>query len=272
MLRIVNITGMWYNYNVMKRFTLVILAFFLVFTNIPVFSAQAFVKKDLSVQSSDKFNIKASLTYPKVKGKKDFKTVVLLHSLGTDSMWWSDLPDTLLQDGYAVLAIDLRGHGKSVYDSKLNKVSWKNLTVNAYKKYPDDVLSVINYINQEYPKLHFFNDWAIIGSDIGGSAGIIASDRYKNNPKKILLLSPVVHTRGLYIPVSVAQLDNVDFLSISCNTDFSAIEAQNYIKKFAQNGFTTYTSQSKGTGMIMIKNAPEVIPLIDEWIKQYLKD
>lgn len=256
----------------MKRFTLVILTLFLLFTNNSVFSAQTFAKKDLSVQAVDKFNIKATLTYPKIKGQFDYKTVVLLHSIGTNSTWWEDLPNRLLQDGFAVLTIDLRGHGKSVYNPKLNKVSWKSLTNTSFKKYPSDVTSVMNYIDREYPKLHFFDNWAIVGSDIGGSAGIIAADNYKNNPKTIVLLSPVVQTRGLYIPVHIAQLDNVDFLSVSCETDASAIEAQKYLKKFAQNEFTTYTSKSNGTGMIMLKNDPEIIPFIEEWINQYLKD
>ena len=49
-------------------------------------------------------------------------------------------------------------------------------------------------------------------------------------------------------------------------------EASKYLKKFAQAGFEEYVSASKTTGMLMIKNDPEVIPLIAEWVSQYLKD
>ena len=229
---------MCYNFKVMKRFTLFILALFFILINTSVCTAQNYVKKNLSVVAKDGFNLKAILTYPKIKNQKEFKTVVLLHSHGTDSTWWLDLPDSLLSNGYAVLTIDLRGHGQSVYNPKLMKVSWKSLTNNAYKKYPDDVVNVIDYIKNEYPRMQFFDEWAIVGSDIGGSAGVIAADKVNGTkPDTIVLLSPIVQTRGLYIPVSIAQLNGVDFLSISSVEDSTAIEAEKYLKKFAQNEF-----------------------------------
>ena len=258
--------------NVMKRFTLVILSLFLILINTPCYSAPSPVKKNLSVVADDGFNLRAVLTYPKVKNKRDYKTVMLLHSHGTNSEWWGTFPSQLLDNGYAVLTIDLRGHGASVYNPKLVKVSWKSLTNNAYKKYPDDIVKIVKFIQDEYPRMNFFNDWAIVGSDIGASAGVIAADKLDKKPKTIVLMSPVVQTRGLYIPVSVAQLNEVDFLSISSASDASALEAEKYLKKFAQNEFLTYTSPSKSTGMVLLKNDSEVAPVIIEWIKQYLKD
>jgi len=256
----------------MKRFTVVILALFFVLINTFACFAQNYTKKNLALTSSDGFNLRATLTYPKIKNKREYQTVVLLHSHGTDSTWWGDLPNSLLENGYAILTIDLRGHGFSVYNSKLIKVSWKSLTNNAYKKYPDDVMSVINYIINEYPKMQFFDEWAIVGSDIGASAGIIAADKLKiTKPKTIVMLSPVVQTRGLYIPVSIAQLSDVDFLSISSSDDSTSLEAEKYLKKFAQNEFSIYTSPSKHSGMVILKNDPEIIPFITEWIKEYLK-
>ena len=59
----------------MKRFILYILTLFLFFTNTQVFAAN-FVKKEIKVQSVDKFNIVGTLSYPKLKGQKEFKTVI----------------------------------------------------------------------------------------------------------------------------------------------------------------------------------------------------
>ena len=265
---------MCYNQNVMKRFIVIILALFAVLINTLAFdyayAAQSFTKKEISVVTKDGFNIKANLSYPKDKKIKEFKTVVFLHSLGYNSQWWGNLPTDFLNKGYAVLTIDLRGHGASVYNSKLAKTSYKNLTNNAFKKYPDDVVRVIDFIKEEYPKRTFFNDWAIVGSDIGASAGIIAADRLNTKPKTIIILSPVVQARGLYIPVSIAQLDGVDFLSISSASDSASVEAEKYLKKFAQNEFVTYTSQAKSSGPVMLKNDPELNGIIVEWTEQYL--
>lgn len=251
----------------MKRIIL-ILTFFLLFLN-PVLAASV-VKKDISVQSVDGFSIKAVLEYPKVKKQKEFPTVVLLHSLGYSSEWWETLPKELLDSGYAVLRIDLRGHGRSVYNSKLVRTSWKSMTNSAYAKYPDDVVKVIDYVKSENTKKIFFNNYAIVGADIGASTAVLAADKISYKPKTIVMLSPVVKTKGLFIPVKMANLSNIDILAISGTDDVSGVESAEYLKKFAQAAFMTYTSEAKSTGMIMLKNDTSLAKIITSWIKEYL--
>lgn len=254
----------------MKRFYIYILTLILLFLNTSVFAAPSFVKKEIKAVANDGFNIEATLSYPKVKNQKEFSTVVLLHSLGYNSQWWEALPDELIAKGYAVLAIDLRGHGGSIYNSKLNKISWKNMKNSAYAKIPEDVVAVINRVKEDNPKRIFFNDWAIVGADIGASAGVIAADLLPNNPKTIVMISPVVKAKGLYIPVNMANLDGVDFLSVSGTDDIMSKDAENYLMKFAQNEFMTFTSESKSTGMLMLKNDKGLSKMIAEWVSEYL--
>ncbi len=254
----------------MKRVALFILTLFLLLINISSDAAQKYTKKVIKAVSTDGFNINATLTYPKIKTQKEFKTVILLHSLGYSSDWWGDLPQLLLDKNYAVLAIDLRGHGKSIYDPSLERVSWKNLKNTAYAKYPDDVIAVINKVKEENSKRIFFNNYAVVGSDIGASAGVLASDKLKIRPKTIVMLSPVTETKGLYIPVSLAHLDNVDILAISGTDDVIAKEASDYLSKFAQAHFTEYTSESKTSGMLMLKNDESLADIIAEWVGEYL--
>ena len=241
------------------------------FINLSVEAAPKFVEKEIKAVASDGFNINATLTYPKVKNQKEVYTVILLHSLGYNSQWWESLPKELLAKGYAVLAIDLRGHGSSVYNAKLTKNSWKNMKNSAYAKYPDDVLAVINQVKEENSKKVFFNNWAIVGADIGASAGIMAADMMPVHPKTIVMISPVVKAKGLYIPVNMAHLDGVDFLSISGTDDIMSKDAESYLMKFAQDEFATYTSESKTTGMMMLKNDPGLAKMIAEWVGEYLQ-
>ena len=123
---------------------LLILTLFLLFINTVFASGSKYVTAEYKIPSKDGFNMYAKLEYPKVKGQNEYKTVVLLHSLGYDSQWWGELPQMLMDKGYAVLFIDLRGHGKSVYNSKLVRTSWTGLTNYAFAKYPSDVISVID--------------------------------------------------------------------------------------------------------------------------------
>lgn len=254
----------------MKRL-IIILTLFLVFINC-AFSAQApaIVKKEIKTITNDGFSIRATLEYPK-KQDKEYKTVVLLHSLGYDSGWWEDLPQKFLDRGYAVLRVDLRGHGASVYNSKLTRISWKSMTNRAYAKYPDDVIKVIEQVKSENNKKIFFDNWVIVGADIGASTGILVANKVDYKPKTIVMLSPVISTKGLYIPVKLAELDNIDILSISGNEDYLSINAQDYLKKFAQATFSVYSSESRSTGMLMLKNDGSLSAIISEWVAQYLK-
>lgn len=254
----------------MKRIIVIILTLFLLFINTSAQAAQNFVTKDIKAIADDGFNITATLTYPKVKNQREVSTVILLHSLGYNSQWWETLPDELLAKGYAVLSIDLRGHGGSVYNSKLVKQSWKSMKNSAYAKYPNDVLAVINKVKEENTKKIFFNNWAIIGADIGASAGVLAADNMPVHPKTIVMISPVVKAKGLYIPVSIAHLSGVDFLSISGTDDIMSKDAEKYLMKFAQDEFITFTSDSKTTGMLMLKNDPGLAKMLSEWVTEYL--
>ena len=176
----------------MKRIIVIILTLFLMFINTFAEAASNCVKKEIKAVAAYGFNIEGVLTYPKVKTQKEFPTVILLHSLGYNSQWWEDLPNNLLEKGYAVLTIDLRGHGTSVYNSKLTKNSWKNMKNSAFAKYPEDVLAVINKVKEENSKRIFFNNWAIVGADIGASTGVLVSDLMPVHPKTIVMISPIV--------------------------------------------------------------------------------
>lgn len=253
----------------MKRIIL-ILTLLLVFINTSFAAVQTKVSKEVTTLATDGFSLKATLEYPKNKTQKEFSTVVLLHSLGYNSAWWGDLPDELINQGYAVLKIDLRGHGNSVYNSKLVRTSWNSMTNAAYAKYPDDVIKVIEQVKTDNSKKVFFNKWAIVGADIGASTAILTADTIKYKPRTIVMLSPVVKAKGLYIPVKLANLDNIDILSISGTNDTTGHNAETYLKKFAQATFATYTSTARSNGMLMIKNDETLVKVIVSWLKQYL--
>lgn len=252
----------------MKRF-FIILAFFLLFINSSVFAANI-VKTEYKIPAADGFMLSATLQYPKVSNKKNFSTVLLIHSLGYSSQWWETLPGELLNKGYAVLMLDLRGHGQSVYNSNLTQVSWKNLNNNGFAKYPDDIVRVVDFVKEENSKKTFFKNWAIVGSDIGASASVFAASRFSIKPKTIVMMSPIVNARGIYIPIKIADLNDVDILAISGTNDLTSQDAQNYLKKFAQSTFVTYVSSSKSNGMLMLKNDKTLSGFIAEWISEYL--
>ena len=65
--------------------------------------------------------------------------VVLLHSFGLNAYSWGDFPEKLRQKGYNVLAMDLRGHSRSIYNEKLKIKSRFKFKIQDWQKLPKDV-------------------------------------------------------------------------------------------------------------------------------------
>ena len=73
------------------------------------------------------------------------------------------------------------------------------------------------------------------------------------------------------MPVVLANLNKIDVFSISGTNDVSGQNAQNYLKKFSQATFATYTSEARSSGMLMLKNDSSLARIITSWLGEYLK-
>lgn len=101
---------------------------------------------------------------------------LLLHGYGETHAVWSALRDGLLSRGWAVLAIDLRGHGRSRTRGGTTLVpdeSWREDP----QQFPLDLQPALDYLKTR-PRLDT-NRIAVIGSDVGASLALIASGRYR---------------------------------------------------------------------------------------------
>ena len=112
---------------------LFIICFITALCILPIMTADAAEKKasksksvDIEYETADKFLINATLTYPKEKGKV-YPVIVLLHSIASSSNDWDGIPQKFNEAGFAVLNVDLRGHGKSIYNINLDKKYWQNI-------------------------------------------------------------------------------------------------------------------------------------------------
>jgi len=241
-------------------YSLIIVALFSVQN---VFSAT--IKKEIEVETKDNFIIKATVCYPKTKTKKKIPTVVLLHSLGYSSSRWTTIQDSLTKAGYAWVMIDLRGHGKSVYTSSLKKVSWLNLKMKAFSRYPADVLAVLKEVEATTKKLSF-NNWAIIGGDIGANTAVLVAKDMPKKPSGLVLISPSTSYKGLYIPIAMTELGRTPILAIASTKDNQSMASQNTLKKFAQGEYEVINVDNNGSGMMLIKQEPELADMIVKWL------
>lgn len=250
------------------KYISVIIALFIIFFSTQ--SAQSLtVKKEIEVQTKDARILKANVSYISIPNYKKYSTVLLLHSLGYSSRDWGNLINELNQAGYAVIAMDLRGHGRSVYNKSFYKKSWVYFTNKAYAKYPSDVLLMLKEVHAQLKNLNM-NNMAVVGADIGANTAVLAAKDMKIKPKTLVLICPFRTFKGLYIPIAMTSL-NMPILSMVSTKDNYSLKEQRQLAKFSQGGFYAQNYPQGGTGMLMLKSNPTMSQDITKWIIKYLK-
>ncbi len=101
--------------------------------------------------------------------------VLLLHGYGEDRSVWDALKTQLLAHGWAVMALDLRGHGAStIRDLQTIKAAeaWRTDS----NQFPLDIDPALDWLKSQ-PKVNNRKS-VVIGYDIGADLALIASGRF----------------------------------------------------------------------------------------------
>ncbi|MBQ8847719.1 MAG: alpha/beta fold hydrolase [Candidatus Gastranaerophilales bacterium] len=168
-------------------------------------------KHKIEFTTRDKFILVGDLYFAKNPSNKPL--VVCLHSFSLNSQVWKDFAKELRLKDYNVLAMDLRGHGRSVYNENLKLKSRFYYKAEDWQKLPKDVVDSVKYVRANYPKINT-DKVIIIGADIGASAGAIASMSLKYPPEKLILISPMFEFKGLRMPVSSPKFNDTKILML----------------------------------------------------------
>ena len=101
--------------------------------------------------------------------------VLLLHGYGEDRTVWEPLKKQLLDHGWAVLALDLRGHGESKMKDGVEiqaSTSWRTDP----NQFPQDLSPAFEFI-KAHTRLNN-RKIAVVGSDVGADLALVASGRF----------------------------------------------------------------------------------------------
>jgi pimeloyl-ACP methyl ester carboxylesterase len=132
-------------------------------------------------------------------------TAIFVHQLSSDRYEWAPLIRSLreMESSRArIIAIDMRGHGKSTRTTDGRALSWRKFSDSDWKQTPLDVKAAVTYARGLTPE----NQWiALTGSSIGSSAVILYAAQ---DPQiwRVAMFSPGLSYHGLDIRDAYAKV------------------------------------------------------------------
>lgn len=189
--------------------------------------------------------------------------VILAHMLGGDRSQWDGIVPFLAQK-YAVLAIDLRGHGKSLKQSGQTR-TWGTFLDPDFQKMALDIEAARAYLEQEAG----VDEFAVIGASIGANAALQAAT--DSSIANVALLSPGIEYRGVTTLDAVQAYHGQLFIAASADDPYSADSAnQLYVASplpVEQKQLLMLESAGHGTAMLFQEN---LNPVLISWLENNL--
>ena len=257
----------------MKKFLALLLIIFFAFTLLGADAAQKKkrvkkprIKTKVELEAKDGFLLVGDLYFaPQRKPARPL--IILLHSFGSRASDWGNLSENLRLKNFNVLALDLRGHGRSVYMKNLKFKSRMNFTKDDWAKMPIDVVSSIDYIRKNYPQINT-DEIYIVGADLGASMAVLAAAVMKIKPLKMVLISPYVSFKNLDIALVVPRLNTVPMMVMASKADKYSYSQSDIIYRLIHSPKVLKLYEQGGSGNLLLKRNPSSY---DEIIK-YISD
>jgi pimeloyl-ACP methyl ester carboxylesterase len=193
--------------------------------------------------------------------------VILLHMLGHNRNDWNTFASTLSNssNGYAVLSIDLRGHGESINQNG-STISFQSFTPADFNKMVLDVKAAKHFLVTQ--KNIGPNNIAIVGASIGANVALkyAASDP---SIRAIVLLSPGLNYMGVTTSDSIRKYSNPIYIAAGGKDLIAGSDPQTLCGMInCGNHLKVYQdSNSHGTDMLSDQSLnPPLSKLIISWL------
>lgn len=218
--------------------------------------------------AADSTRIEGKLYIPLSNKEKLPPLVILLHMFSHSSKDWEGLVPLLTNEGYAVLNLDLRGHGKSI-KRKEETISYLDPDKVNFRLLPLDVSSALDGLKSYVGRVDL-EKVGIIGASIGANAGLIAA---VGNPKvkTLVLISPGLNYHDLMTENAAGRLKEVCVLLISSREDsysLSSCQRLYSAMQISKKEIKLVTGREHGNDLLV--EVPESNKEIVDWIKQTL--
>ncbi len=191
--------------------------------------------------------------------------VVLLHMMPADRKSWYEFQKKLKDAGFQSLAIDLRGHGKSLKKND-QEIDYKSFTDKEQQEKIFDVEASVDFFES---KGILKQDISLVGASIGAN---LALWYQSENPeiKASVLLSPGLDYRGVTTEDKIKKLSDDQFVLFASGGDKDSYSRETVKKLFeikeAKKDLQIFEDAEHGTNIF--KSHPE----FEEYIINKLKE
>lgn len=202
-------------------------------------------------------------------GKQSAPAIILLHQRGKDKSSWGDFPDKLVAEGFAVLALDFRGHGQTTGPGG-QPVPLNALTDNDYQAMLNDIGAAHAYLAQQ-PGVDP-DRVGLIGGSIGANLALLyaAQDR---RVRTVVALSPGLNYKSLQPLTVIKPLDKRPLFLIATQGDKYSVECIDALEQAAVKDAPVskrlFSGSAHGTEILAAQPGLD-LTIINGWLMNYL--
>lgn len=198
-------------------------------------------QEEVTLNTKDGFTLKGTYYHSSSQ-----KGIILLHMLQRDRSDWSSFASKLKDNGFNVLSIDSRGHGKSSGD-------WQKFTDTEFNGMVNDVEASLNFLKEKGN-----NSIGIVGASIGANTALNAAVSNQSNLKTIVLLSPGLDYHGVKIKQTSSEFTGSILIAVAKDDTYAYQSSQEIYNGLKTPNKKLITYESGGHGTLMLSSHPEL--------------
>ena len=173
------------------------------------------------------------------------KGIILLHMYKRTKETWRDFARELQEKGYSVLAIDLRGHGKSELDyDDFNEQDFNNMIL--------DVRAAKGFLGKEKN--------IVMGASIGANIAI----KFVNEVEGAVALSPGFNYKGIETKGDASEINKPVLIVVSDEDVMSVGDSRELNNLISNSKLEVYSGKGHGTNMLDKETKDMILKWLDE--------
>ena len=201
------------------------------------------------------------------------RTFLLVPMLGGRRGDWEPLARALPALGHGYLALDLRGHGDSIYDPQGSTTTWRKFRKegqdNEFNQMGEDLEAAALYLSSAGVSE---SSMVVCGAALGANVALKWVVQRSSVPA-VVLISPGINYRDVLSMAAMRSLGPRAVLIVSSLSDRKGLlEGQilyNVARQFSGPAYAEFESEKKGYGTKLL--TPELVNRILEWTQRPVK-